>query len=252
LPQEMTPQTPNLGYRLQLVERMQNEDHAALGTVKDTVAKHELEIHGVLTRPARRAPIWESSSLTRTTSIRSDALIRHVRNCSSRHGAKPVLIVLHDTEGLNVKGLADLRGLGDWFDNPSSQASSHVATDAEGNSARYVDDAVKAWSCVFFNSLSLNIEQVGFATQFGWPDAQIQETARWVARWAQIYGIPIRQGRVSLDGRIIKSGVVQHSDLGSLGGGHHDCGDHYPFDEVLRIANGYLHLLEPNRTYGTG
>jgi hypothetical protein len=46
LPQEMTPQTPNIGYRLQLVERIQNEDHAALGTVKDTVAKHELEIHG--------------------------------------------------------------------------------------------------------------------------------------------------------------------------------------------------------------
>jgi hypothetical protein len=173
-----------------------------------------------------------------------DGVVRHVRNHSSRNGAKPVLIVLHSTEGLNVDGLSDLKGLGDWFDNPAAEASAHVATDAEGNSARYVDDSLKAWSCVFYNSVSLNIEQVGFATQFGWPDAQLQETARWVARWSIKYGIPIRQGHVSLDGRIIESGVVQHSDLGNLGGGHHDCGVHYPASEVRRIARGYKHLLE--------
>jgi hypothetical protein len=123
--------------------------------------------------------------------------------------------VLHSTEGANLKGIVDLKGLGDWFDNPAAQASSHVATDAEGNSARYVDDSVKAWSCVFYNSMSLNIEQVGRAAQTSWPDAQIQETARWVGRWADLFDIPIRQGHVSLDGRIIESGVVQHSDLGN-------------------------------------
>jgi N-acetyl-anhydromuramyl-L-alanine amidase AmpD len=174
----------------------------------------------------------------------SDDVVRHVRNCSSRHGVKPSMIVLHDTEGLNVKGLADLKGLGDWFDNPAAQASSHVATDAEGNSARYVADELKAWSCAFYNAPSLNIEQVGFATQFGWPAAQLQETARWIARWAHAYNIPIRRGHVSPDGRIIESGVFQHSDLGNLGGGHHDCGDHYPMADVLRIAIGYLHFLE--------
>jgi hypothetical protein len=26
----------------------------------------------------------------------SDDVVRHVRNCSSRHGVKPILIVLHD------------------------------------------------------------------------------------------------------------------------------------------------------------
>jgi N-acetyl-anhydromuramyl-L-alanine amidase AmpD len=174
----------------------------------------------------------------------TDRVINHVRNCSSRNGAKPILIVLHSTEGANLKGIADLKGLGDWFDNPAAQASSHVATDAEGNSARYVDDSVKAWSCVFYNSVSLNIEQVGRAAQTSWPDAQLQETARWVGRWADLYGIPIRQGKVSLDGRVLESGVVQHSDLGNLGGAHHDCGDGYPFDEVLRLGRGYLHLRQ--------
>jgi N-acetyl-anhydromuramyl-L-alanine amidase AmpD len=174
----------------------------------------------------------------------SDDVVMHVRNCSSRHGAKPILIVLHDTEGGNVKGVADLKGLGTFFDNPAVQASSHVATDAEGNSARFVADELKAWHCAFFNSVSLGIEQIGFATQFGWPGAQQQETARWIARWAQAYSIPIRQGRVSLDGRIIQSGVARHSDLGNLGGGHHDPGAGYPFADVLRLARGYLHLLE--------
>lgn len=173
-----------------------------------------------------------------------DNVVRHVRNCSTRHGAKPILIVVHATQGANVKGVSDLKGLGDWFDNPAAQASSHVATDAEGHSARFVADELKAWHVAFFNSVSLGIEQVGFAEQKAWPDAQLQETARWVGRWAHAYGIPIRQGRVSLDGRIIKSGVVRHSDLGNLGGGHHDPGSDYPFAEVLRIGRGYLHLLQ--------
>jgi N-acetyl-anhydromuramyl-L-alanine amidase AmpD len=173
-----------------------------------------------------------------------DNVVRHVRNCSSRNGAFPRLIVLHDTEGANIKGIRDLQGLADFFDNPSVQASSHVATDAEGNSARMVPDNLKAWHCAFYNSVSLGIEQIGFASQKSWPDAQLQETARWVARWAHAFDIPIRQGRVSLDGRIIKPGVVRHSDLGNLGGGHHDPGANYPFTEVLRIARGYLHLLQ--------
>lgn len=172
----------------------------------------------------------------------TDRVVRHVRNQSTRHGTKPVLIVLHDTEGANIKGIRDLQGLGDWFDNPAAQASSHVATDGEGNSARYVDDDLKAWHVAFYNSLSLGIEQVGFASQKTWPAAQLHETARWIARWSELYGIPIRQGRASLDGRIIKSGVVRHSDLGNLGGGHHDPGDGYPFADVLALAREYLKL----------
>jgi hypothetical protein len=183
----------------------------------------------------------------------SDDVVRHVRNCSSRHGVKPILIVLHDTEGANIpKSIRDLQGLGDWFDNPAAEASAHVGTDSDGNSARFVADSLKAWSCVFYNAPSLNIEQVGFATQKTWPDAQLQETARWIARWAHAYDIPIRHGHVSLDGRIIQSGVIRHSELGHLGGDHHDPDNDpttardgvYPFAGVLRIARGYLHLLE--------
>jgi hypothetical protein len=46
LPQEMTPQNPNIAWRLQVVEKVQNEDHSTLNGLKETVGKHELEIHG--------------------------------------------------------------------------------------------------------------------------------------------------------------------------------------------------------------
>jgi hypothetical protein len=142
---------------------------------------------------------------------------RLVRNCSSRHGASPLLIVVHDTEGANLPGLRDLQGLADWFDNPAAQASSHVATDADGNSARFVRDEDKAWHVAFYNPVSLGIEQVGFASQKTWTLAEQAETARWIAYWSKLHGIPIRKGRVTLDGRVACSGVVRHSELGNLG-----------------------------------
>jgi N-acetyl-anhydromuramyl-L-alanine amidase AmpD len=82
---------------------------------------------------------------------------RLVRNQSSRNGVKPRLIVVHATESGNRPGDSDLAAIGTWFDNPASQASSHVCTDADGHSGRFVLDAHKAWHCAGFNSVSLGI-----------------------------------------------------------------------------------------------
>lgn len=158
-------------------------------------------------------------------------------NRSSR--STPIkLIVLHSTEGANVAGLSDLVNLGGWFANPAAQVSSHVATDAEGNSARYVSDRDKAWHCGGYNGVSLGIEQVGRAAQKSWADAQERETARWIAYWSKRHGIPIRRGRVA-GGRVLLSGVVTHADLGATGGGHHDPGAGYDISTVLRHARYY-------------
>jgi N-acetyl-anhydromuramyl-L-alanine amidase AmpD len=156
---------------------------------------------------------------------------------SSRHGASLQLIVVHDTEGANLKGVQDLRNLGDVF--KSRKVSAHVGTDAEGNSGRYVRDEDKAWHCGFYNSPSLGIEQIGFASQRSWPQAQLDETARWIAYWSFHHGIPIRKGAVSVDGRVLRSGVVRHSDLGALGGGHQDPGANYPLAAVNVRARHY-------------
>lgn len=152
----------------------------------------------------------------------------NVRNQSSRRGLKPRIIVLHSTEGHNRPGLTDLQGLVRFFDSPSSQASSHVANDAEGNDARMVPDEAKAWTQAAFNAVALSIEQIGFASQTTWPAAQLRNTASWIAHWSERWDIPLV--------RSTTLGICQHVDLGAAGGGHHDCGSAYPLDRVIALA----------------
>jgi N-acetyl-anhydromuramyl-L-alanine amidase AmpD len=163
---------------------------------------------------------------------------RNVRNQSARSVSKPDLIVVHTTESHNRPGNADLAAIGDWFNNPAAQASSHVCTDADGTSARYVPDSRKAWAQAAFNSRALSIEQIGQAAQGKWADAELDETARWIARWSKKYGIPIRRS----DGS--RSGVTRHMDLGAAGGGHSDPGVRYPIDDVLRRARAFKKRLK--------
>lgn len=166
-----------------------------------------------------------------------------VRNRSERGQWPPTLIVLHDTESHDRGGNSDLESIGAWFDNPGSQASAHVCVDGEGRSARYVDDRDKAWHCGHYNSASLGVEQIGFATftKAMWrrnDRAQLKKVAKYIAYWSKLYGIPIRRGKVSV-GTVVRSGVVTHKDLGFLGGGHHDPGGGYPFRGVLNMARLY-------------
>lgn len=164
---------------------------------------------------------------------------------SSRGGVKPDLIVIHDTESHDtMKSNLDLTGIGNFFNRVSTQASSHVCVDGEGRSARYVLDDAKAWHCMNFNSRSLGIEQIGFATftQLMWNKnrrAQAKKVAQYIAYWSKKYGIPIQEGKVSSTGIVLKSGVVTHASLGVMGGGHHDPGPNYPFSALLRTAKWY-------------
>lgn len=145
-------------------------------------------------------------------------------------------ITVHDTEGHNRKGASDLAAIGDVFH--SRLASAHVCTDADGHSARYVADERKAWHCGVYNSQTLGVEQIGFASQgrATWRKRwrQLRETARWIAQWSLRWGVPIRKGRAS-GGYITRPGVVTHAQLGALGGGHWDPGD-YPMGYVLWLA----------------
>jgi N-acetyl-anhydromuramyl-L-alanine amidase AmpD len=163
----------------------------------------------------------------------------NVCNQSSRHGLTPRLIVLHDTESHTIPGDGDIKAIGAWFDNPAAQASSHVCVDDEGRSACYVADEAKAWHVVNYNSASLGIEQIGYATQRFWPEAQLKKVAKYIAYWSKKYDIQIeRRGEVA-NGTVVVPGVVTHADLGALGGGHHDPGDFYPVERVLHMARYY-------------
>lgn len=157
---------------------------------------------------------------------------------SSRNGAGIKLIVVHCTESHNAPGNSDLAAVGNWFCNPAAQVSAHVCTDADGFSARYVRDTDKAWHCAGLNSVSLGIEQIG-TTKDKWTRAEVRETARWVALWSRKHNVPIRQGRVNQYGTVIRSGVVRHSDLGTVGGNHNDPGPNYPWRLLLGLAHYY-------------
>lgn len=159
------------------------------------------------------------------------------RNRSSRGGVKPRLIVLHITVSMNKPGLQDVIGILEFFDRPSTQASSHIVNDREGNDGRCVPDEWKAWTCAAYNPQSLNIEQIEYEvkSRARWMSEsrkQLDNTALWVAYWSQKYNIPLVHSTTR--------GVCQHRDLGAAGGGHADCSPDYPLDYVLGKAQEIL------------
>lgn len=159
-------------------------------------------------------------------------------NQSARTTNKIQLIVMHSTEGWNYKGTEDLKSLGSWFNTPAAQASCHIGVDAEGNSAKYVNDSEKAWHCAAYNSASLGIEHVGFTKQKFWPTAQYRKSAKYVAYWSRKHNIPIQKAKVS-NGNVLTPGITRHSDLGEAGGNHGDPGKAFNIWLVMRMARWY-------------
>lgn len=159
-------------------------------------------------------------------------------NFSSRGGAIVRMLVLHTTEGART-----IESLGNWFGQTSTQASSHVGADDKPNTVgEYVRQVDKAWTCAEFNPVSLNIELCAWAS---WSTAEwnshpkiLDNCAQWIAEECKRYDLPITRltpAQAQGSGR----GVCQHSDLGSRGGGHHDCGPGFPMDKVLEMARSY-------------
>ncbi|MFL5901257.1 MAG: N-acetylmuramoyl-L-alanine amidase [Solirubrobacterales bacterium] len=189
-------------------------------------------------------------SLRRGERVRPRIVVHgHSPNVSERLGVPLNLMVLHSTESHNRPGDSDLAGVSGWFDNPSAQVSCHVVVDADGHSARCVPDRLKAWQVGTYNSAALGIEQIGHALQgrLAWRRSwrQLRETARWLAHWSILHGIPLRRAAVA-GGAVTRSGVITHAELGAEGGGHFDPGA-YPFNRVLWLARAYRAALLAQR-----
>src|SRR5215470_3332719 len=158
-------------------------------------------------------------------------------NYSSRGGAAVSLIVVHTAEG--ATNIADL---GAWFANPASGVSSHVGIDDTANTVgEYVRRDYKAWTAANANPVAVQAELCAFAawTPADWDDHpdMLANTAAWIAEEAAYFGIPIV--KLSADeAQGGGTGVCQHVDLGSWGGGHWDCGPDFPIDQVLEMAAG--------------
>jgi N-acetyl-anhydromuramyl-L-alanine amidase AmpD len=169
-----------------------------------------------------------------------------VRNQSERRG--PILAtIVHSTESQDIPGSTrDLIAIRNWFDNPRSQASSHIGIDGQGNTELWVHSNKKAWTAGAANGFSNNIEFIARAAQGPalWEDAQIRAGARWAAYWAIKYDLPVQLGNVrNINGLCVctKKGILRHSDITAAGfGSHTDPGKGFPMDEFLSATRYYV------------
>jgi hypothetical protein len=157
-------------------------------------------------------------------------------NYSSRAGARVTTVVLHTAQGART-----YQDLGAWFANPASGVSSHVGIDdTPGTVGEYVSPSGKAWTASAANPWSVQAELCAFAewdiAEWNRHPAMLENTAAWVAEESARFGIPIlRLGPADAQDPGT-AGVCQHADLGSMGGGHWDCGPSFPIDRVLSRA----------------
>jgi len=142
---------------------------------------------------------------------------------------------------LTAEGATTIQSLGSYFQG-NVAASSHVGADDTPNTiGEYVQRSDKAWTQANANPFCVSIELCGFAawTLDEWhrhPN-MLANCAAWIAEEAAHYGIPIER-LTSSEAQAGTPGVCQHVDLGTMGGGHHDCGSAFPMDEVLQLARG--------------
>ncbi len=217
-----------------------------------TAARDGLESHADGAGDARPAevptPAWEAGKRQRAAFAATDDLPATIplaaqsapgcrsylipRNFSSGGGVRKRLIVVHYTVSPNRPGWSDVLGIVAWFSRAMAQASSHYVLDAEGHCALLVPEAAKAWTQVGFNPVSVSIEVINTG----------KETAAWQATQPALvklirsigarWDIPMRRGAIS-GCSVVRSGIVDHDQLGACGGGHFDV---KPFDIGETIA----------------
>jgi N-acetylmuramoyl-L-alanine amidase len=157
---------------------------------------------------------------------------------SSRGGATVTTIVIHTAEGATT-----IESLGSWFQNPTANVSSHTGADDTPNTVgEYVPRTGKAWTQGDANPWCVSLELCAFAA---WDNAEWQRhpdmlanCAAWIAEEAAHFDIPIVGLTPAQAQDPGARGVCQHVDLGSMGGGHTDCGSAFPIDQVLAMAAG--------------
>ena len=162
-------------------------------------------------------------------------------------GGKKRLIVLHTMEGFT--GANGAYDCAHYFQG-NVGASSHVCIDNNrGKVWECVSRGNSAWTQCNYNSVSVSAEQSGYASwsRDYWLNNRANElhnTADWIAEEAAKLGIPIRALSNS-EATGGAAGICQHSQLGSNGCGHSDCGPGYPMDKIIEWANGSVPTTPP-------
>lgn len=147
---------------------------------------------------------------------------RFVRNTSSRRGVRPRLWVLHYTVSGNRPGWADVDAITGLFNQPSFAASSTYVIDGDGHCAYIVRESDKPWTQATYNPVSISVEVIATGREGRYlAPAGYRRLGQVISDSARRWDIPLRRGAVR-GCSVVRSGIVDHQQLGSCGGGHGD------------------------------
>lgn len=165
---------------------------------------------------------------------------------SPRPAGAPRWIALHTQEARSTA-----RGLAGFLANPASKVSYHVVVD-DKEILKIVGEGDAPWSAANANKYAFHLCIAGSFAAWSrgkWletdtsdgvnEDLALTNAAKVVAWWCQKYQIPVQY----IGGNGIpwgKDGICGHQDFGSWGGGHHDPGQNFPWDELVRRAKAIM------------
>lgn len=161
--------------------------------------------------------------------------------CYSARAYEISTLIFHTTQGADT-----IEALGGYFANGANQVSSHHGADnyQRNTLGAYVMEQYAAWTSAGGNGYGVQIELCGYAewSRDKWLNEKgilLDNAAGWLSWMAVKYGIPLRLLSDADAQNPYVKGVCQHVDLGSMGGGHWDCGSGFPIDVVMgKAANG--------------
>lgn len=159
---------------------------------------------------------------------------RFVQNFSSRNGTRPQIIVWHQTVSRDRPGYSDQDALTALANTRSSGVSWHFLVGRKDGLCTFtVPLNLKAWTQGNANPFSIGIEVQAYGDEPRYVEPAGERKLIAITReLGKIYGIPMRRGRV-VDCKPVRSGIVEHSELGTCGGGHADV---TPWDTAPLIA----------------
>lgn len=149
--------------------------------------------------------------------------------CTTHGNHVPVRIVIHDTECGDLGGVAEIKGIAEYWQRQGAGLGAHFIIDGDGNIGQGAHPRQITWAVQGHNTGSVHIELVGYArwSKLRWlkRSKQIKQTVRLVAYLSGRYDIPL----VHHTGK----GLCMHRDFH---GTHTDPGAGFPFPLVLRWA----------------
>lgn len=167
-------------------------------------------------------------------------------NGGARHPSSIRLIVIHDAEGANAKGVASYGASG------QRNASWHMTVD-DNHLIQQLEDDVIAWAAPGANRDGLQLELCGYArwSKLDWyrHQATLKRAAWQVARWCVKYKIPVRWLSTKQLRDEVSEGITTHVDVNRAfrGSDHTDPGKGFPRAYFLYLVKRRVKWLKQGK-----